>query len=546
MYTLRNLLQDCSGKMTRTSCAADKKKETLEEVWIALNAWVEARYQEGKGAHIAPFGKISWETLTIGRNTRKVRPIFMLNDTFGKTYGLQYKKRVTVPIVAAIEDINFTKLAIKFSKNLTKDVVFCGVRDLLHKIGEVASTGAQMTIEMTIGKIVAKNRAIHLLFDPTQFPKALENIATASVASGCPSVIGDLADFDLTLEDCNQAEEAGDMLLLSPERPPQAASTTPRTPRTPHPPLSGREPVSPRHGFEQPTSMTQLRSPRPASRNGIGYMSAETPSRDCTTMLLSPPQVRQHSAYKEPSFDFSFKDAIKKELDRSGVEMPGRPISVADAAYERHMLRIEKEVEAEAQHAMDIHRHHMRDLDEIANEKRAKRRSAEKLQDDIRDQMFESMKNREIARRSEHGTDPAENTFISHSHHSRLGFNSPETHKRIQVDMHHCLHEQMNAKERARRDAREKALLEDKLFLEKLQRDIEQDREFTVAEQERQRKVLTQAWEKDHSIKVALQQSRKVMNDRIKGAIAPSALRHVQADDKPDFSVGFDVRASTK
>ncbi|OQR90854.1 hypothetical protein ACHHYP_05171 [Achlya hypogyna] len=534
MYTLRNLLQDCSGKMTRTSCAADKKKETLEEVWLALNAWVEARYNDGKGVHIAPFGKISWETITIGRNTRKVRPIFLLNDTFGKTYGLQYKKRLTVPIIAAIEDINFTKLAIKFSKNLTKDTVFCGVRDLLHKIGEIAATGAQMTIEMTIGKIVAKNRAIHMLFDPTQFPKSLENIASASVASGCPSVLGDLTDFDLKLEDCNQAEDSD---YLTPERPPKL-STTPRTPRTPRPPLSGRE-ASPRHVAETVPTMTQLRSPRPVSRNGVGYMSTEVPSMDCTSLLLSPPQVRQHIAYKEPSFDFSFKEAIKKELTRSGmgdVLDQARPTSVADAAYERHIALVEKEVETEAQHAMDIHRHHMRDLEDMANEKRTKRQNAERLQEEIRNQMFETTKNRELQRRVEHGTDPAENTFISHSHLSRLGFNSPETHKRTQGDMHQYLHEQMNAKEKSRREAREKALLEDKIFLEKLHRDIEQEREFTAIEQDRQRRVLTQAWEKDHSIKVALQQSRKVMNDRIKGAIAPTGRA-------PDFSVGFDIRS---
>ncbi|OQS06343.1 sporangia induced predicted protein [Thraustotheca clavata] len=537
MYTLRNLLQDCSSKMTRTSCAADKKKEILEEVWMALNAWIEARYNDGKGVHVAPFCKISWETITVGRNTRKIRPIFLLNDTYGKTYGLHYKKRVTVPIVAAIEDINFTKLAIKYSKNLTKDIVFSGVRDLLHKIGEIASTGAQMSIELTIGKIVAKNKAIHMIFDPKQIPKSLEAIASASVGTACPSIMGDLAEFDIKLEDCNQLE---DLSSLVPERP-VPSSTTPRTPRTPRPLQTHREVTTPRP-LDKLSPRNQIgRSPRPISRNGLGYVSAEVPSIDCTTMLLSPPQVRNHSAYKEPALDFSFKDAIKKELERS----EDRPSSAADAAYARHISLMEKEVEIEAQHAMDIHRHHMRDLDEIASEKRQRRQNAERLQDAIREQMFEAMKNREIQRKTEHGTDPSENTFISHSHLSRLGFNSPETTKRTQDNMHSYLQEQMNVKEKDRREARVKALQEDRLFLEKLQRDIDQDREFVQNEQERQRKVLTQAWEKDHSIKVAFKQGRKLMNDRIKDAISVPAFGSTNKQND-DFSVGFDVRSVTK
>ncbi|KAH9108996.1 hypothetical protein LEN26_005806 [Aphanomyces euteiches] len=547
MYTLRHLLSDCSGKMTRTSCAAEKKKETLEEVWMAFNAWVESRYNEGKGVNAAPFCKISWETVTISRNTRKLRPIFVVHDTYAKTYGLRTKKRITAPILAKLEDINFTKIAIKFSKNLSKDTVFSGMRDLVHKIGEIASTGAQMSIEMTIGKIVAKNRAIHMLFDPKHFPKTLENIATMSTTSTAPSVLGDLADFDILLDDASNQGDELEQLVVTPRQPP--------TPRPPKPMIPQQQP-SPRHNPEvAPPTISQLRSPRPsprpASRNGVGYSSVEVPSKDYTTMTLSPPQLRQHASFKEPSFDFSFKEIMKKELERSGssCESDSRTSSVSEAAYERYIARIEKEVEMEAQHAMDIHRHHIKDLDEIAAEKRKKRQNAERLQAAIREQMVATNKLREMERKEVNGNDPSENTFLSHSHHSRMGFNSPDSLKQNQTNMHQYLDAQIREKERMKREARTQELDDDKQFLAKLERDIQQDREYVLSEQNRQRQILTQAWEKDHSIKSATKQSRKIMNERIKSAIATSPIRQSavqQLDDgKEDYSVGYDIRAKS-
>ncbi|RHY14919.1 hypothetical protein DYB34_008977 [Aphanomyces astaci] len=547
--------------MTRTSCAAEKKKETLEEVWAALNAWIEARYNEGKGVNVAPFCKISWETVTISRNTRKLRPIFILHETYAKTYGLHYKKRITAPDIAALEDINFTKIAIKFSKNLNKDTVFCGVRDLLHKIGEIASTGAQMSIDMALGKIVAKNRTVHMLFDPKLFPKHLE---TASTTSAPPSILGDLADFDLLLDestnpfgDGEEGHLQDEPLAITPGRHP----STPRpvklqphrldTAASPHktalvlPSVEKPPPI-----LATPPTLSQLRSPRPVSRNGQGYQSVDVPSRDFTTMALSPPQLRQHPAFNEPSFDFSFKEILKHELERSGssASASATESSVADAAYERHIRRIEKDVELEAQHSMDIHRHHIKDLDEISSEKRKKRANAERLQESIKLQMAAAAAAREKQKRVQNGTDPSENTFLSHSQHSRLGFNSADALKKNQNNMHQYLEAQV--KDQKRREARSNALADDKQFLAKLERDIQEDREYVTSEQQRQRQILTQAWEKDHSIKTATKQSRKIMHDRIKTAIATSPARHsaghqVGDEGGDDFSVGFDSRAKS-
>ncbi|KAF1320290.1 Sporangia induced predicted protein, partial [Globisporangium splendens] len=126
-------------RMPRTKCAADKKRETLEDIWRAFNDWIQSRFD------------------------------------MGKTYGLQQRKSLTPPVLASLEEINFTKIAIKFSRSLTKDLVFSGVRDLLQRIGEVAGTGAALSIAFNFGRLIAKNRP--------------------------PSLLGNLADLEIPLED---------------------------------------------------------------------------------------------------------------------------------------------------------------------------------------------------------------------------------------------------------------------------------------------------------------------------------------------------------
>lgn len=48
LYTLKHLLDDCSARLMRTKCASDHKRETLEEVWRALNDWIDSRFSQGK------------------------------------------------------------------------------------------------------------------------------------------------------------------------------------------------------------------------------------------------------------------------------------------------------------------------------------------------------------------------------------------------------------------------------------------------------------------------------------------------------------------
>ena len=66
------------------------------------------------------------------------------------------------------EEINYSLLAIKYSKNLTKDMVFTGLRDIIKKMGEFISQGSEVQVEFTIGTLVAKENRTKFLFNQTR------------------------------------------------------------------------------------------------------------------------------------------------------------------------------------------------------------------------------------------------------------------------------------------------------------------------------------------------------------------------------------------
>ena len=193
---------------------------------------------------------------------------------------------------------------------------------------------------------------------------------------------------------------------------------------------------------------------RPISRNGQQYQSLDATSSMASPIktlspryerALGPPQLASRAVTcVEHQADFLVRGVIKAEIGRKeAAKSPHRPHSVMESAFERHMASLEKVVEHEVQHAMDIHQHHMKDMDEIALEKKKKRQNAEKLQEYIRDQMLETQKAKEIEKREKNGLNPEENTIISHSQHSRLGFNSTETNKKNKSNLSKYLEEQV-------------------------------------------------------------------------------------------------------
>mmetsp|Transcript_45063 Transcript_45063/g.107077 ORF Transcript_45063/g.107077 Transcript_45063/m.107077 type:complete len:577 (+) Transcript_45063:123-1853(+) len=138
-------------------------RHMLTEVWEALNRYISSSIDQQRTLGLPNFGQIGWR---LGPTSRW-KPFFQLEDSFIRAYAAESKgPRVPQDKVSAGEDLNFSKAAIKFSQNLTKDDFFTGFKALVQHIGETISTGQPVNIEFEVGKLIARDSAVSFEFSP--------------------------------------------------------------------------------------------------------------------------------------------------------------------------------------------------------------------------------------------------------------------------------------------------------------------------------------------------------------------------------------------
>ena len=137
VYTISHIVNEiiderskmASTKSGNKAMQTDAKVEIYWESWTILNAWIESQLVKRAGATIPLLGSFTWED-----RGSLFRPIFLLSEHFIKTYHVKQQKSHKKLNTMACEDINYSKLAIKYSTNLTKDLVFAGVRDIVLRL----------------------------------------------------------------------------------------------------------------------------------------------------------------------------------------------------------------------------------------------------------------------------------------------------------------------------------------------------------------------------------------------------------------------------
>ncbi|KAE9049174.1 hypothetical protein PR003_g17 [Phytophthora rubi] len=510
LYTLKHLLNDCSTRLSRTKCAADKKRETLEDVWRAFNDWIESRFNQGKGVHIATFATITWETFTNSRNQTKLRPVFFLSDTFIKTYGLS-QRRPPLPSanLASLEDINFTKIAIKYSHNLTKDLVFCAIRDMVQKIGMVASTGVPLSIAFNFGRLIAKNRCVSMLFDPLKFPRALEDQITRSMISSPPSTLGNLEEFDISPEDVDYSE------------------TFPHSDKN----EGAKRAVASSIAF--PTDDQEaLPTNRSDPENIIGTDVSIEEELQMYDALLSPGSAKS---------------------DRSAKH------HVMESAFKRHISKLATDVDLEAKYAFDLQLQQRRDLDTVALESKMRRMCAEDLQRHLRVQMQQRDDAIAVERHERRATDPKASTFFSESEHTRQGYDDQRYLNRVKEQLKHQLQDQISTKEQDRTTTKEKLLQDDQQFLRRIRNELDAIEKKQAHDRDELRKTLTGSWNRDSGMKklVEIRKKQKAVEqihregvaialttrDHFPMLLKPATPRPAASTHEDDYSVGFDIRS---
>jgi hypothetical protein len=129
-------------------------------------------------------GQFTWEFKRVEGEIQS-RPILILNDSFVKDNRVKKQKSHKVPLLAPSSEINFSQISIKYTKQLTKDMVFCCCRDIMKKIGEFVARGYECNIQFLFGTLKVKERVVKFEFDQakliTLLPDNLSNLYTPTI-----------------------------------------------------------------------------------------------------------------------------------------------------------------------------------------------------------------------------------------------------------------------------------------------------------------------------------------------------------------------------
>jgi hypothetical protein len=87
------------------------------------------------------------------------------------------------PETATNEEINYSKLAIKFSTTLTRDMLFAGIRDILKKIGDFVDRVYEFEVDFTFGTLKSKERRVKFTFNNKRLNEILPESMTRDLAS---------------------------------------------------------------------------------------------------------------------------------------------------------------------------------------------------------------------------------------------------------------------------------------------------------------------------------------------------------------------------
>ena len=127
--------------------------------WMATMKWIDSQLRLSRGAALASFGKF---TLSTGPSGSK-SPVFVLNEQFARRYGIHTEvilKRKLEPI----EDINYSRIALQYSKVLSKDAVQTCLKHLLNEISSKISSGIELSVNFGFGVLSARGKKVVFKF----------------------------------------------------------------------------------------------------------------------------------------------------------------------------------------------------------------------------------------------------------------------------------------------------------------------------------------------------------------------------------------------
>eukprot|EP00746_Dinoflagellata_sp_MGD_P163907 gnl/MRDRNA2_/MRDRNA2_92215_c0_seq1.p1 gnl/MRDRNA2_/MRDRNA2_92215_c0~~gnl/MRDRNA2_/MRDRNA2_92215_c0_seq1.p1 ORF type:complete len:583 (+),score=130.50 gnl/MRDRNA2_/MRDRNA2_92215_c0_seq1:98-1846(+) len=158
-YRLPELIQDVAKKRGKLNAKSKEAKLDYQEVWDAFNRYITSNMLVKKGLSVQNFFKIGWSVEKKRTGGATYRPYIQFQENFLKAHGMDKHLR---PAPAAdkdlcqMEEMNYSKAAIRYSSTLTKDQVFTGLRMLVFQIGEACGEGKNVCIEFEMGNLICQ------------------------------------------------------------------------------------------------------------------------------------------------------------------------------------------------------------------------------------------------------------------------------------------------------------------------------------------------------------------------------------------------------
>jgi len=149
MYNLSRLLEDVTKKRGRLQATqgAGATPPEYAEVWGAFGSYAMACLSERRGLHQPQLCKLGWRPDRQSKGTASVKPFLQFTDQFCRTHlsSQAVKKHqqnaVTDKDTCPVEEFNFSKAAIKYSQQLTKDQMITGLKAIVQQLGEAVADG---------------------------------------------------------------------------------------------------------------------------------------------------------------------------------------------------------------------------------------------------------------------------------------------------------------------------------------------------------------------------------------------------------------------
>jgi hypothetical protein len=168
-FGVEDLILDASRVKGKDGSAQPGLERNCRDVWAALCRWLVESMEKGKGVSIPYFIRLSWR-LEDGIDTfpKTFKPVWSFSENFMHVHKLLLNKHAARHVEdsfwSKMEEINFSKIAYRYSQCLSKDIVFVLTRRFFTRLGHAIAEGQKVSVDIGVGTIVASERKLNFFF----------------------------------------------------------------------------------------------------------------------------------------------------------------------------------------------------------------------------------------------------------------------------------------------------------------------------------------------------------------------------------------------